>query len=223
VQNVKKMESSSQSNYGNRSENSSQASSREASTSRQQSRDNSQSRNSESPSLGSSTNIAKKSYTDDEIERKAGLTVDEFIQNKDFSEALKDLDEFRPLDNSQYATYYEQLILKVLERSEGARTSVGQLFTRAVIEKKVDIKYLTEAFKSLCQNAEDMAIDVPKIATYLSQLIAPMFHKDVNLNFLAVACDPIKDQKICGELILEILRNASNRMVSLYLISMNSL
>jgi hypothetical protein len=102
-----------------------------------------------------------------------------------------------------------------LERSEGARTSVGQLFTRTVIEKKADIKYLTEAFKSLCQNAEDMAIDVPKIATYLSQLIAPMFHKDVNLNFLAVACDPIKDQKICAELILEILRNASNRMVRL--------
>ena len=125
--------------------------------------------------------------------------------------------DVRTLDNSQYATYYEQLILKVLERSEGARTSVGQLFTRAVIEKKADIKYLTEAFKSLCQNAEDMAIDVPKIATYLSQLIAPMFHKDVNLNFLAVACDPIKDQKICAELILEILRNASNRMVRLFL------
>ena len=59
--------SSSQSGYGNRSENSSQASSRETSTSRQPSRDNSQSRNSESPSLGSLTNIAKKTYTYDEI------------------------------------------------------------------------------------------------------------------------------------------------------------
>ena len=59
--------SASQSGYGNHSENSSQASSRETSTSRQPSRDNSQSRNSESPSLGSLTNIAKKTYTYDEI------------------------------------------------------------------------------------------------------------------------------------------------------------
>ncbi len=219
VQNVKKMESSStsQTGYGNRSENSSQASSRETSTSRQQSRDNSQSRNSESPSLGSLTNIAKKTYTYDEIDRKAALTVDEFIQNKDFSEALKDLEEFRPIENAQYASYYEQLILKVLERSESARASVGQLFTRAVIEKKADIKYLTEAFKSLCENAEDMVIEIPKIATYLSQLIAPMFHKDVNLKFLSVACEPIKNKKICAELILEILRNASNRLVNFFI------
>ena len=73
--------------------------------------------------------------------RLTALTVDEFIQNKDFSEALKDLEEFRPIENSQYASYYEQLILKVLERSKSARASVGQLFTRAVIEKKAYIKY----------------------------------------------------------------------------------
>ena len=208
------MESSSQHNSGNRSENSSQASSRETSTSRQQSRDNSQSRNSDSASIGSSTNLAsKKLYTADEIDRKAGLTIDEFIQNKDVSEALKDLEEFRPTENSQYAAYYEQLILKVLERSENARTSVGQLFLKAVLDKKIDIKYLTDAFKSILLNAEDMAIDIPKIATYLSQLIAPMFNKDINLKFLSIACEPIKDRKICAELISEILHNASNRLV----------
>jgi translation initiation factor 4G len=210
LQNVKRMDGGSQQWNNNRSETSSQASSRETSQSRQQSRDNSQTRTSSDSPHQSSNN--QRVYTSAEIERKAGLTIDEFIQNKDVSEATKDLEEFRPVDSSQLIAYYEQLVIKVLERSEQARLAVGQLFAKAVLDKKIDINYLTEAFKSLFDNAQDMAIDVPKIATYLSQIIGPMFHKDISLKFLTVACEPIKETKICAELILEILRCASNRM-----------
>ncbi len=73
VSNSTDMVPSSRSNYGNRSENSSRASSHVTSISKQQSRDNSQSRSSESPSLGSSTSISTKDYTEDEtnhIEKK---------------------------------------------------------------------------------------------------------------------------------------------------------
>jgi hypothetical protein len=69
VINLPDEDSSNKLNYGNLSENSSQASSNEISTSKQHSRENSQSRNSESPSWGSSTNIAKKGYTEDEIDQ----------------------------------------------------------------------------------------------------------------------------------------------------------
>ena len=57
-----------------------------------------------------------------------------------------------------------------------------------------------------------MAIDIPKIATYLSQIIAPLFQKDISVEFLSESCEPIKDKPICAELISEILHNASNRL-----------
>ena len=160
-------------------------------------------------------NTKRIEYTKYEIERRAINTIEELIQNKDISEAMKVLEEFRPVNYSQYAFYYQQLIHKVLERNEHARTTVGQLFVKAIIEKKFEIKNLSDAFKNVLVTAEEMAIDVPKIATYLSQIIAPMFNKDLSVEFLADACEPIMKTQICADLISECLHNASNRLVSL--------
>ena len=84
--------------------------------------------------------------------------------------------------------------------------------------------------------AEDMAIDIPMIATYLSQIIgksccylsqyikfnvnvvfsfrllAPLFQKDFSVDFLSDFCEPIKSRPICADLISETLHNASNRL-----------
>ncbi len=145
------------------------------------------------------------------------MNKEPLLRNSNYLSMWKNLSEeiekFRPVDSSQYAEFYEQLIFKVLESSESNRTSVGQLFYKAVLEKKVDIKHLTDAFKSILANAEDMAIDIPKIATYLSQLLAPLVNKEINLEFLSIACEQIKNTKICAEFIVELLRNASNLLV----------
>jgi len=199
VQNVKRMDDTI------KSETSSQASSRDTS------RSNSQTRGDSNVNT-SSSNIKSQSYTSEEIERKANNTIEEYIQNKDIGEALRDFDDFKPVDQSQYVEFIEQMITIVIERSDSARQAVGQLFFNALKEKKIETKSLSQGIKNLFDLAEDMAIDVPKIATYLSQIIAPLFEVGYSVEFLADAFEPIKDKKIGAELISEVLHYASNRL-----------
>lgn len=130
-----------------RSETSSQTSSRETSTSRQ-SRDNSRTRNPISDTVtpkGLVTSSANsKNYTEDEIDRKVTLLIEEYIQNKDINEAMRDIDEFRPIDSKQLDQFVELMITKVLEKSEPARQSVGQILHHALKAKKMDKKSFTE-------------------------------------------------------------------------------
>ncbi len=125
---------------------------------------------------------------------------------------MKDCEEFRPSNPSQIVDFIEQAILKILERTEAARTAVGVLFFNVLKEKKFDTLSFTKALRNILETAEDMAIDVPKIATYLSQIIAPFVQKDASIEFLSEACSPIKDTAICAEFITEMLHYASNRL-----------
>ena len=79
-------------------------------------------------------------------------------------------------------------------------------------QKKFKVESFTEALKNTLECAEDMVIDVPRIATYLAQIIAPIFAKDVSIEFLSEACEPIKDKPICADFISEVLVSASRRL-----------
>jgi len=220
VQSVKKMESG-YSGLNVNSNNSSRASSREGSTSRPvDSRENSSSRSSSTinsnPSGVAKSEAASKntrSYTSEEIDRKVTVTLAEYIENEDLSEALRDCEEFRPTKEAQIVEFIEFALTKVLEKTEKDRTAVGVLMYNAVLkQKKFPVTAFTQALKNTLECAEDMAIDVPKIATYLAQIIAPMFQKDASVEFLIEACEPIRDKAICADLIAETLTVASKRL-----------
>jgi translation initiation factor 4G len=101
----------------------------------------------------------------------------------------------------------------VLERSDQARASVGHLLYNAIKEKKLDIKYFAAGLRNILEIIEDMAIDIPKIATYISQIVAQLIqNNDCSIDFLSIACDPIKDKSICADFISDLLHNASNRL-----------
>ena len=99
----------------------------------------------------------------------------------------------------------------MLEKSESARTKVGTLMYNVIKQKKFKVESFTEALKNTLECAEDMVIDVPKIATYLAQIIAPMFATDISIEFLSEACEPIKDKPICADFISEVMISASKR------------
>ena len=154
-------------------------------------------------------------YTSDEIERKAINTMEEYLLNKDLDEALKDFDELRPSDRAQYGSFVEQLALHVLEKSEVARTAVGTLLYQALKSKRVDERALVAGLGAILETADDMAIDVPKIATYLGQILAPLLNADAaspRVEFLREVCEPIASQRICADIVCQMLHAASNRL-----------
>ncbi len=63
--------------------------------------------------------------------------------------------------------------------------------------------------------ADDMSIDIPKIYTYLGELISPMIQDgSIPLSFLKTACEPLKVCNKAGTLVAQVLHDASNRLVS---------
>lgn len=69
--------------------------------------------------------------------------------------------------------------------------------------------------KEVLEFAEDMAIDIPKIYTYLGELISPMVEDgSIQLSFLKTACEPLLRANKAGKLVSEVLHDASNRLVS---------
>lgn len=60
--------------------------------------------------------------------------------------------------------------------------------------------------------ADDMSIDIPKISTYLGELIAPLFNEHFSLGFLKTALEPVRELKLSAEIITEALRLASDRL-----------
>lgn len=96
------------------------------------------------------------------------LNVSIYIQ---FKESIKDFEEFRPSLPEQFEEYIRLIISKVLEKSDAARSSVGNLFSHALKEKKIDLKIFTSALKNIVELVEEYVIDIPKIAVYLSQII----------------------------------------------------
>lgn len=202
VQNVKRIDSAS-SLANSASQASSQASSRDSSQTRP---------GSANPQAASASADERRVYTDDEIERKAINMIEEYMSNKNATEALKDFDEFRPVDAEQTICFMEKLFLTVLERTENLRAALGTLLQHAILANKLDMAAFTEGLKRVLEQAEDMSIDVPKIGAYLAQSIAPIFNEKISVEFLKEACEPILESKICGELISEILHQASNRL-----------
>ena len=62
--------------------------------------------------------------------------------------------------------------------------------------------------------AEDMEIDIPKIWQYYGELISPMVQDgSVQLNFLKEVCKPLLANNKAGNLLAEILHDASQREV----------
>jgi len=62
---------------------------------------------------GNKGQVKTQPYTSDEIERKVGLILAEYIENEDLNEALKDCDEFRPAKESQVVEFCEFALSKV--------------------------------------------------------------------------------------------------------------
>jgi len=81
-----------------------------------------------------------------------------------------------------------------------------------IMQKKFKVESFTEALKNTLECAEDMAIYIPRIATHLAQIIAPMFATDISIEFLSEACETIKDKPICADFISEVLISASKRL-----------
>ncbi len=95
--------------------------------------------------VGSDQNIStakpKKNYKDSEIELLSKDVVEEYVNNGDINEALKDFEDFNPINAEQYEDLVRSIVQYILEKSENTLTLVGKLFYCAIKEKKMQLQH----------------------------------------------------------------------------------
>uniref|UniRef100_A0A674D9Z2 Eukaryotic translation initiation factor 4 gamma, 1a n=1 Tax=Salmo trutta TaxID=8032 RepID=A0A674D9Z2_SALTR len=113
--------------------------------------------------------------TEEELEKKSSAIIEEYLHLNDMKEALQCVVELNsaPL----LFVFVRNGLENTLERSAIARERMGLLLHQLI---KAGIMPTTEYYKGLqeiLEMAEDMAIDIPHIWQYLSELINPMLHE----------------------------------------------
>ena len=73
--------------------------------------------------------------------------------------------------------------------------------------------------KEITEFADDTAIDVPKIFTFLGELIGPMLYENViDADFLKAICEPVKRCNKAHLLVAEILKDGISKMVRIFMV-----
>jgi hypothetical protein len=67
--------------------------------------------------------------------------VEEYVNNGDINEALKDFEDFNPINAEQYEDLVRSIVQYILEKSENTLTLVGKLFYCAIKEKKMQLQH----------------------------------------------------------------------------------
>uniref|UniRef100_A0A4W5RKM2 Eukaryotic translation initiation factor 4 gamma, 1a n=1 Tax=Hucho hucho TaxID=62062 RepID=A0A4W5RKM2_9TELE len=117
----------------------------------------------------------KPAMTEEELEKKSSAIIEEYLHLNDMKEALQCVVELNsaPL----LFVFVRNGLENSLERSAIARERMGLLLHQLI---KAGTLPKTEYYKGLqeiLEVAEDMAIDIPHIWQYLSELINPMLHE----------------------------------------------
>jgi translation initiation factor 4G len=184
--------------------------------SRNQSRDSSRSRDVDRdaeamppPSVPPpSSGQTAKGLTDQEMEKKTIAVMDEYLHINDLKEAILCIKELESPRNMHLFVYHA--INHVLERSPQARKQTGNLLHDVVKQNILSCQTYVRGLLEVLEFAEDMEVDIPKIWSYLGELIGPMVQDGcVPLSILIEVAQPLKACNKAGKLVAEVLHSAA--------------
>jgi translation initiation factor 4G len=152
--------------------------------------------------------VEKKTFTDYELKTKTVSVLEEYFHLKDINEAkdcVKELEGY-------YLQFVDKAVNCVLERSSQSRNMTGVLFVELLKSKIISMKDYVEGLKQVLEFADDMSIDIPKIWTYLAEIISPILaDRATDLSILKDLCTPLPEGK-GPELVAETLNDATHRL-----------
>ncbi|XP_022239686.1 eukaryotic translation initiation factor 4 gamma 3-like [Limulus polyphemus] len=155
-----------------------------------------------------------KEMSEEEMVKRTKPLIDEFLSNSDFKEASQCVVELAL--PSTVIFFITAAINQVLERSSQARHLVGQLLRDLVCRRIISAEQYTKGLKSILENADDFAIDIPRIWEYLGELIGPMIQDGcIPLSYLREVVEPCVVSGTAGKLLSAVLHGAARNLGSI--------
>ena len=110
--------------------------------------------------------------TEAEIQKWTKPLIEEFINNGDFEEAIKEISE--KFSSKTIEKFIENVFNEVIERSDKARVQAGNLMAQLLLKKMISEEQWLVGLDSLLSVAEDLLVDIPKFWDFLAQIISPV-------------------------------------------------
>ena len=110
--------------------------------------------------------------SEEEIQKWTKPLIEEFINNGDFEETIKEITE--KFSSKTIEKFIENVFNEVIERSEKARVQAGSLMSQMLLKKMISEEQWLVGLDSLLSLAEDLLVDIPKFWDFLAQIISPV-------------------------------------------------
>lgn len=110
--------------------------------------------------------------SDEDIQKWTKPLLEEFINNGDFEETIKEISE--KFSCKTIEKFIENVFNEVIERSEKARVQAGNLMSELLLKKMISEEQWLVGLDSLLSVAEDLLVDIPKFWDFLAQIISPV-------------------------------------------------
>jgi len=140
----------------------------------------------------------KPNLTYEEVEKRVKPLLDEFLHNCDYNEACTCIKE--EFHSSTISLFVELSFSSVLERSEKARSQVGNLLKELVKKDLLTPSLYQTGLDGILKMAEDLLVDIPKLWDFIADILAPAFlEKVLPLSLLRDSAVDLKENKLAGK------------------------
>ncbi|BFZ23225.1 hypothetical protein BsWGS_26263 [Bradybaena similaris] len=151
-----------------------------------------------------------KPLSEEEMEHKAKTILEEYLSAMDLEEAKLCVKELE--GQTHISLLVTTSINDVLEKTHRERDLAGSFLHEIVKHGLLPLDVYLKGLGEVLSFAEDMVIDIPKIWTYLAQIIVPMLvGGSLSWSTLSAALKSNLDRKCCVKLVSEILLVAKEK------------
>jgi len=103
----------------------------------------------------------------EEIEKKVGSLLDEYLASNDEEEASLSMKELDCAD--RHGDVLQMMITHVMEKKEDARTKVDKLLVHLVTAKVIESAGVVGGLTEMMGMVDDISMDVPKFGNYVAR------------------------------------------------------
>jgi translation initiation factor 4G len=113
--------------------------------------------------------VENQSLSDDQMEKKIQLLMEEYYNIRDVNEAMACVKDLHSPDKHNLVVYHA--VNGSLEKNEKDRELVARLLKKMLHEKLITTEDYFKGMSEIIEFADDMAIDIPQLWTYLGRIV----------------------------------------------------
>ncbi|XP_066598673.1 eukaryotic translation initiation factor 4 gamma 3-like isoform X2 [Prorops nasuta] len=155
-----------------------------------------------------SSNHNKPPLSEEQFEKAFNSILKKYLKESNLGTAVEEIKD--TFDNASLSKFVREGINYVLERSANDREQASRLFSRLISQNVISQQSFNTGFLEVLELVDDLIIDIPKIWTYLAEILCFIVEEDTtSLSAIKPIFAALRSQGYVGKLLGELLTKLS--------------